>query len=273
MTTVDDPPLHQHTENSNYIIRRSHASNNNNKMTVLMAVLSWLLFLLPSQHVSASYMIALSKGGHECLVLRARTQVGLVSGNYDCLEDDVTAGMVRAELWIDSENHTRQDVVWFSHEPHGMFSLPSQPSGKYTFCLYHVEEPTEDMEHQHKPEQYPKEGEQHGDTNAHDSNMITFGFNIYLEPPIRTLEDKENGPDGMRALALVQEAASLELYCRNLLDHFDYLRQRETIHHYMADILLRRVMQWTILEAILLVIMAIAQVWYFTKFFEQTRYL
>jgi hypothetical protein len=60
---------------------------------------------------------------------------------------------------------------------------------------------------------------------------------------------------------------------QNLVDHFDFLRNREAQHHVLTSQILSRVMGWTLLEAGLVVCMALGQVMYWKKFFEQRRYL
>jgi hypothetical protein len=57
------------------------------------------------------------------------------------------------------------------------------------------------------------------------------------------------------------------------VDHFDFLRNREAQHQVLTSQILSRVMGWTLLEAGLVVAMALGQVMYWKKFFEQRRYL
>lgn len=59
----------------------------------------------------------------------------------------------------------------------------------------------------------------------------------------------------------------------NLVDHFDFLRNRESQHQVLTSQILRRVMGWTLFEAGLVICMALGQVMYWKKFFEQRRYL
>jgi hypothetical protein len=60
---------------------------------------------------------------------------------------------------------------------------------------------------------------------------------------------------------------------QNLLDHFDFMRNREAVHVQLTNQINDRVMGWTIIEAILVITMAFAQVWYWKAFFERRRYL
>jgi hypothetical protein len=83
----------------------------------------------------------------------------------------------------------------------------------------------------------------------------------------------EAGPDAKRALELVQRSVMINNDWQNLVDHFDFLRNREAQHAMLSSQILSRVMGWTLLEAALVVTMAIGQVMYWKKLFEQRRYL
>lgn len=102
---------------------------------------------------------------------------------------------------------------------------------------------------------------------------LPVGFNLYLTSVEHSLPEGEIGPDAQRALDLVQQATSIHLDYRSLLDHFDFLRNREAAHSALTASILSRVMTWTVIEAFLVISMAIGQVVYWRKFFEQRRYL
>lgn len=118
-----------------------------------------------------------------------------------------------------------------------------------------------------------------GKANAEDDDdsdlyTLQLGFNIRVKSKAqRALPDEELGPDAMRALELLEAASATEQQWQNLLDHFDFLRNREAIHRQLTGQINDRVMGWTIIEAVLVVTMAVGQVWYWKSFFEQRRYL
>lgn len=112
------------------------------------------------------------------------------------------------------------------------------------------------------------------DDDVVEEDGMPVGFNVYVHPVLeRTLPEGELGPDAQRALDLVSEADEVLLNWRTLLDHFDFLRVREAQHAMLSVQIMSRVMHWTLLEAFLVVSMAIGQVLYWRKFFEQRRYL
>ena len=103
---------------------------------------------------------------------------------------------------------------------------------------------------------------------------IAIGFNIRIEyTNVRTLPEGEMGPDAKRALSLVDQMMVVQRNWENLLDHYDFTRNREALHERLTQQISDRVVGWSIVEAFLVVSMSIGQVMYWKKFFEQRRYL
>lgn len=116
------------------------------------------------------------------------------------------------------------------------------------------------------------------DKNPEEDDSIPYnlqlGFNIRVRPAAqRALPDEELGPDATRALDLLEAASGTEQQWQNLIDHYDFLRNREAVHRQLTEQINDRVMGWTIIEAVLVITMAVGQVWYWKSFFEQRRYL
>jgi emp24/gp25L/p24 family/GOLD len=180
----------------------------------------------------------------------------IYSGNYDSLNDEIKEGSISATLEKIRLNGT--DSLWESMQGdlEGTFSVTVDPKGRYELCFHaHEEEERDD------------------DTEENFFTEIPIGFNIRLQSLPRSLPDTELGPDAQRALSLVETAGLIQVDWQNLLDHFDFLRNREAVHSQLTKQIHDRVMGWTILEAVLVVAMALAQVAYWKKFFEQRRYL
>jgi hypothetical protein len=173
------------------------------------------------------------------------------SGNYDCLNDELEGGVVNA--WIEEEK-PQGKMLWHGDDEatEGLFSLKTEPNARVRLCF----------------------DAQAGDVDdAVKGNTIPVGFNMRLVPDPRSLPDQEIGPDAERALLQVNAATRIQSDWSNLQDHYDFLRHRESVNEALTDAILYRVMGWTIAEAVLVIFMAIAQVMYWRKFFEQRRYL
>jgi len=112
------------------------------------------------------------------------------------------------------------------------------------------------------------------DDDEVEEEGLDVGFNIYVRSTVdRTLPEGEGGPDAQRALELVHDSMEIVSQWRTLLDHFDFLRNREAINEKLTSQIMSRVMGWTVLEAVVVTTMATAQVMYWKRFFEQRRYL
>lgn len=98
------------------------------------------------------------------------------------------------------------------------------------------------------------------------------GFSIRVVAPERELEG-EAGPDNRLNSNLMEMSQKLMNGLHTMSDHQDYMRERENRHTILADTTFNRVVQWTMLEAVVLVLVSIGQVLYLKKFFEQRRYL
>jgi len=99
------------------------------------------------------------------------------------------------------------------------------------------------------------------------------GFSIRVTYPSRALPEGEIGPDTKKASELVTKATSVQQAWNNMLDHYEFVRNREALHQEMNDSILSRLSWWTYIEALLVVGMATGQVLYWKRFFETRRYL
>lgn len=164
-------------------------------------------------------------------------------GNYDILDDNLSSDPITVKL-NDQSGH----LMWKSvGDPEATFDLHVKKGGRFSLCLSHK-----------------------GDDYDEDR---TIGFALRVRPPSRALDGFMEGPDGEKALELVEWAEDLTEEWDTLMDHYDYLREREAIQEELSQKILQRVMRWTMVEALLLVTIASCQVLYFRMFFEKRRYL
>lgn len=176
------------------------------------------------------------------------------SGNFDLLDDEVDGSYITA--WITKIAGYRGvgATIWHSEEDEHEddFSVNVEPVGKYELCFELETDPATD--------DY--------------AESYAVGFNLRLTPSVaRALDTEEKGPDTEKALELIESALKVETDWKNLVDHYVYLRNREASAVQLSQQIQDRVMGWTILEAVLVIGMAIGQVLYWKKFFETRRYL
>ena len=70
---------------------------------------------------------------------------------------------------------------------------------------------------------------------------------------------------------LEQELNELKQGLNSLKDHEAYMNQREDVHKITLDSINSKVIFWTVVEALILVAMALWQVTYISNFFETKR--
>jgi hypothetical protein len=174
------------------------------------------------------------------------------SGSYDCIDDDVEA----RDLSVSISNPDTGEIIFESPKGRreGTFQLDStvvKANTRYGLCFQNSEKADDDEK----------------------ENEFDVGFSIHVTKAPRTLKDEEIGPDGERALQLVSKATRIQQDWTNLMDHYEYVRNREGVHQDMNDAILSRLSRWNTMEALVVIGMATGQVMYWKRFFETKRYL
>jgi len=173
-----------------------------------------------------------------------------LSGNYDCLDDEISPAPIGVTLY-----DSKQTPIWRSQRgaSEGTFSITG--SGKFELCIQNGRQGSDDYV---------------ADKDGFDRQV---GFAVRVVPPSSRGQDGEAGPDNRLTTNLLDLSANLMEGLHTMSDHQEYMRERENRHALLADMTLNRIMQWTILEAIVLTLISCGQVLYLKKFFEQRRYL
>ena len=174
----------------------------------------------------------------------------LSSGNFDCLDDDLSSDPIGVSLY-----NEQKTPVWQSKSGTSEGSFSIHGSGRYELCIQNGSIGSDDT--------YAKQ----------DGIAREVGFALRVIPPPRGLEGEEAGPDDQLTANLLKMSSKLLTGLHTMSDHQEYMRERENKHRILAGLTFHRVMQWTILEAIILILIAFVQVLYLRKFFEQRRYL
>jgi hypothetical protein len=223
-------------------------------MTMMMTIkrrciCSLFFFLLAfTNKIQASFSVSVVPGTEECIIFRTpANRESIISASFDCLDDDLDADTLTVSVIDNDTGESLWEASRGAHE--ATFSMDDVKRGtRYALCFQ----------------------------NNHDDEeeeTLTVGFNIRVTSPPRTLPDAELGPDGQRALKLVKQSTKILQDWENLMDHFDFLRNREAVHKKLTDGILNRITRWNQIEAFLVIGMALGQVMYWRKFFETRRYL
>eukprot|EP00563_Minutocellus_polymorphus_P013988 CAMPEP_0181048994 /NCGR_PEP_ID=MMETSP1070-20121207/15729_1 /TAXON_ID=265543 /ORGANISM="Minutocellus polymorphus, Strain NH13" /LENGTH=217 /DNA_ID=CAMNT_0023127809 /DNA_START=109 /DNA_END=762 /DNA_ORIENTATION=+ len=217
-------------------------------MLILATLFLSPLLLLPTG-VSASFSMVVEHGVEECFVIRAPKEKSIISGNYDQLDDELSADPLRVTLFDADEKK-----LWSSPlgAPEGTFSVAST-GGRNMLCI------TNGIEY---------------DDDTGDEDDRTVGFAIRVRPAtVRAQDDNVEGPDTRVMTNLIEMSEDLLDDFQDLNDHQAYLKVREAEHRDLTEATYSRIVRWTVLEALVLMAIAGGQVMYLKKFFEQKRYL
>lgn len=172
----------------------------------------------------------------------------MYSGNYEALDDNLSPGPLGATLYNDKEA-----PMWRSKPGASEDKFSIHGEGKFELCFQNGRLGHDDM-------YAPQDGEDR-----------EVGFNLRVTAPSRDMGDA--GPENRLMTNLSELTIKLLDGLHTMSDHQEYMRERENRHTLLAAATFDRVVQWTILEAMVLMLISLGQVLYLKKFFEQRRYL
>lgn len=203
-----------------------------------------LLFISCQLFVTnASFVLQVAVEDEECLVFRAAPN-SLVSGNFDVLDDNLSPNPVRVKLLRLEQSTKKLELLYESEEgiSEDIFRIPTKQGGRLYVCV------------------------QNGmDSDSEDELDRNVGLDVRVSP----LPKEENGS----AQELIEIALQLRDRMWDLENHLDYMRNREAIHREVTEQTFTHVVRWSIMEFVVLLGIAIAQVLALRRFFERKRYI
>lgn len=196
------------------------------------------------------------------------------------MDDDLSAKPVTAVLF----DWDTQKVTWHSGygESEGTFSITT--NGKFHLCFGNGSGGYRTEEELTKGQQKLSDGhpltDDHYDYSNADGELRTIGFSLRVRPLEGTaaaalMKDRtssENPADIMKN-KLIDLSTTLRDKMELLLDHQEYIKNREAQHRNIVEDTFTALTRWTLLEAFVLVTIATGQVIYLKRFFETKRYL
>jgi hypothetical protein len=203
-------------------------------------------FLSPC-HGQASFVLTVPHNDESCVVIRVPSDApSVVSGNFDCLDDSLSPNPVSVLLLDSDLNQLYKSKRGLSED---LFELQvnsdsDKKQSRLSLCV--------------------QNGIHHKSRDKLDRSV---GVNVRVSsiPKAELLQE-----EGAMLLSFSQSISN-KLY--DLQNHMDYMRARESAHREVAEQTYTYVVRWTVLEAIVLVCVAAAQILYLRKFFETKRYI
>lgn len=215
-------------------------------------------FLIQSA-ASATYIVDLNPYEEECFIIRTPKEpsLRLLSGDFELIAE--AGGTISAEplLVYIMEANEREKILWRSSGKQSSTFRIGVKGGSvpYWLCIQNSS---------HAPDWKGDEIE-HPD---HKRRMVGFSFtvtNFAEQKPAPAIFTKDHHYDWIENSQLVHE----ELMA--LVHHHDYLRMRESQHRSVVEATFSGVLFWTMVEASLVILLAVGQVMYFRNFLEKKR--
>lgn len=234
--------------------------------------------------ISCLGILSVNLKNHEerCFVFKTPgDQEARIAGNYEMLDEDLAADPITAVLF----DYETEKVIW--HSKQGAFEdqFAILDKGKFHLCFGNGAGgyKTEEDKHRQmmKLQGHPSPEDDDFDYTNHDGNNRRIGFSIHVHPMAGTeahkLQQEKTESDEEKATKQTQKLTDMAVQLKErmevLLDHQEYIKNRESTHRHVVEQTFTMVMRWTILEAMILISVASAQVFYLKRFFETKRYL
>ncbi|KAI3386807.1 hypothetical protein SNEBB_000733 [Seison nebaliae] len=203
--------------------------------------LSILIFLLYCINQNESFFVTLDANGEECFFERVEQNVKL-SLNFEVVE----GGFLDIDVKITGPE---KNVVYEGQrEPSGRYMFTSKTSGVHNFCFSNK-------------------------MSTMTPKIVMFDISVGdgLIESKKALEGENPGNITDHQEKLISMVADLSNQMRTVKHENEYMEIRERLHRMVNENTNRRVVLWSVLEAILLFCMAIGQVYYLKRYFEIRR--
>lgn len=200
-------------------------------------------FLILSSLLSSSLSLSVNvkPNQKECFYLTAAPETPCF-GSFEILSEDPTSlsitvrGPPPLQKYLHESKYSGQHAI-DKHETEGSFSFTADLEGDYGLCFENSQE------------------------ISSDDQLIAFNF--------RCVEI--SGDIDYEFASMQSELFELQRGLSFLKDHQSFMNQREDRHKAILESTNFKVLGWTILEALILIGMALWQVAYISKFFETKR--
>lgn len=201
-----------------------------------------VLFVLFCSYLQVtSYSIDVLPGGKDCFIVIANKGI-TVTGSFEVIHPDpkyIAVQVTNPNGYLHYEKKpSAEEAEDRENSSEGFFSFDAELEGEHTLCI------------------------SNGSDEENDGvpRLIAFNFRAAAE-----------GELDYQFAGLKNELLDLKEGLDQLRDHQSYMNQREDVHKETLESINTKVLCWTILEAIILVAMAIWQIMYIRSFFETKR--
>lgn len=188
-----------------------------------------------------SYSVQVEPESIECFIVSASPGVP-ITGSFEVIQPDpqfITVTARGPNGFLHFEKKPTTDLEKDKEDAsEGFFTFDAEEEGDYTMCISNGSE---------------------GNTDG-VTRLVAFNFRAV-----------KVGEQDYQFVGLQSELADLKEGLALMKDHQSYINQREDVHKEIIESIDVKVLCWTILEAIILIAMALWQISYIRSFFETKR--
>ncbi|OEU16031.1 hypothetical protein FRACYDRAFT_238615 [Fragilariopsis cylindrus CCMP1102] len=227
-------------------LRRSSSSPSRAFFWTLCYCISISFLLQQPSLTSAAYIVSIPAKDEECYLISSPpgSAGGTLNGNFDHLDEVIDSEPLSVVIIDSNEEH----VLFRSRRraTEGVFRVNLKPDQKVNLS---------------------GRGRKSPSGRSHDGLERTVGFEYTVEGKDEKSEIHTQNEKNTKA------AAELHKQIHNLINHFSFMKLRESKHREVVETTFTQLMWWVILEAIFVVLVACAQIMYFRNFLERRRYM
>ena len=209
-----------------------------------------ILFVCPN--VDGSFIVSVMSGDEQCFTVKVPGFIpAYISGDYEWLDDNLSTDPVFVVL-----HDAEYEALYESEEGarEGTFSYIGY--GTYHLCFSNGVLAGDDM------------------VDNSDGKTRSVGFNFRVRPQPKEMGGTDlQGADDAKTTNILKLSGQLMDSILFLEDHQANSKARELKQDKMMMKTYGRVVKWTVLEALVLIVISGSQVLYLRKFFERKRFL
>ena len=224
-------------------------------------------------YTEAAFIVKVTPHNEECFhIYSSHQHFGTLYGNFELLDDETLKAIPTTArpsplqdavslIVLDSEN---QRTLFRSRRgrPNGSFTVSLKPQQRIQLCIQNGV--------------WSSAGGGGGGRNTGRHKIIngngggkthTVGFHVTFEATDPVVELQ------MANKNLLTSSQSLHRELTRLQDHYTYMRAKEATHRETVEQTFSRLMAWVLLQGLVVIVVAAAQIMYFRRFLERRRYI
>jgi hypothetical protein len=213
----------------------------------------------------AAFVLTVPPLEEECFIIRSHAQrKSTLTGNFDLLDDNLPSDPITVVILDTKTQRMRYRSPRLATE--GTFNIQLDASQRMALCVQNGVRKS----YLHRPGGYHhRRSNDVEDNNKPQPHLDGFDRSVGLEWQVEARNEALELQS--QTSKLFNGAMGLRQRLRDLMSHQEYIKAREGKHRKVTEQTFTQLLVWVIVEAILVILMAIGQVLYLRRFLEKRR--